>query len=239
MTPAGDQPILIVQGGAKDGEMVPVEKDTAVMGRLPESDVFVDEPVVSRKHAEILRTDEGYFLHDLKSTNGTFVNSDRMDSEAQQLLRDGDEIRLGKGEISFVFRHFAASTLKMTIMEPAIGETGVAAVAEPEAQDMDLYEGSVRLKVEAEGDVQQVVHFVQEIRNRSQLRLLRLVSNTQKDLDILLGLREPTRLKDLLGEIEGVTEITPVGDEPDQSDTQEGEEGQKSRERLIHIQLGT
>ena len=236
MTSGGDQPILLVHGGAKDGESVTVGKDTDVMGRLPENDVFVDEPVVSRKHAEIVRSDDGYFLRDLKSTNGTFVNSDRLQAEGDQLLRDGDEIRLGNGEISFTFRHFAASTLKMTIMEGAASDVPIVPAA-PAPVDLDLYEGSVRLKVEAEGDVQQVVQFVQELRNKSQLRVLRLVSNTQKDLDILLGLREPTKLKDVLGEIVGVTEATPIGEENRQEAT-DGSGAEDKEERALFIRLG-
>ena len=238
MNPGSDQPILVVHGGAKDGETVTVEKDTVVMGRLPDSDVFVDEPAVSRKHAEIVRSEEGYLLRDLKSTNGTFVNSGRLEAAGEQLLRDGDEIRLGNGDISFTFRHFAASTLKMTIMEGAVDLPGVgSALSEPDAVDRDIYEGSVRLKVEAEGDVQQVVSFVQELRNKSQLRVLRLVSNTQKDLDILLGLREPTRLKDVLGEIAAVTQTTPMGEDNDQTVSEDGADPKKA-ERGLRVRLG-
>jgi len=100
--------------------------------------------------------------------------------------------------------------------------------APPEAVDEDLYEGTVRVKVEAEGDIQHVVHFVQELRQKSQLRLLRLVSNSQKNVDILLGLREPVKLKDLLFEIEGVAEVTPVENENEASNQPAGGDGDEA-----------
>ena len=81
------------------------------MGRLRDNDVAIDEPVVSRRHAEIVGNDAGFYLRDLGSTNGTFVNKNNIGTE-EFLLGDGDEVNLGNGDVSLVFRHFAAATLK-------------------------------------------------------------------------------------------------------------------------------
>ena len=200
--------MLIIGGGPEDGSTIVLEKPTISMGGLPKNDIVVNEPGVSREHAEIVHTDDGYCVRD-HSTNGTFVNGDDIRPE-DLLLRDGDEIRLATAEVSFTFRDFAASTLQMTVTQPSI--MAVPTEAPEEEEDTELYEGSVRLKVVAEGDIQQVVHFVQELRQQTQLRVLRLVGNSQKDLDILLGLREPLHLREVLGEMAGVSQVDQIED---------------------------
>lgn len=240
------QPILTVRGGSNDGTEIPVASRTMTMGRLPESDVFVNEPGVSRRHAEIVSKEGGYYLRDVGSTNGTFVKSQNIGTE-DHLLIDGDEITLASSETIIVFRHFSAGTLKMTVMQAPPFEEDMSATVEssadgdgeatPEPVDEDLYEGTVRVKVKAEGDIQHVVHFVQELRQKSQLRLLRLVSNSQKNVDILLGLREPVKLKDLLFEIEGVAEVTPADNEAEASNQPAGGDGDESSERTVNVLL--
>jgi pSer/pThr/pTyr-binding forkhead associated (FHA) protein len=55
---------------------------------------------VSRKHAEIERSERGYRIHDVGSLNGTYVNRVRVDAVD---LRNGDEIQVGKYRFKFVF----------------------------------------------------------------------------------------------------------------------------------------
>lgn len=105
-----DQPALIVQGGPGGDETITLGR-TTTMGRQPNNVVVVAEAGVSRQHAEIVKTDEGYVLRDLNSTNGTFVNQRKIPGD--YLLRDGDRVRLGAGEKSYLFRSRA------TVAEPA------------------------------------------------------------------------------------------------------------------------
>lgn len=72
--------------------------DEVRVGRHPESDIFLDDVTVSRTHAGFMRRDMTYEVIDAKSLNGTYVNSDRVDSVH---LNNGDEVRLGK--FCFVF----------------------------------------------------------------------------------------------------------------------------------------
>ena len=232
----GDEPFLVIKGGPDDGVTIPVKESTLKMGRLRDNDVAIDEPVVSRRHAEIVGTATGFYLRDLGSTNGTFVNEQKIGTTEEHLLGDGDKINLGNGEVSLVFRHFAAATLRMTMVQPASGVMDVGAgqllneVGESEesidASDEEIYEGTVKLKVESDGDIQLVVNFVQELRQQTQLRVLRLVSHSQTDMEISLGVREPMRLRQLLGEIQGVSEVSPA----------EGQEIQVD-ERLLNVRL--
>ena len=76
--------------------------DVVTAGRHQESDIFLDDISVSRKHANFTRTDEGTMLKDLGSLNGTYVNRALVD---EGLLRNGDEVQIGK----FRLVYFASS----------------------------------------------------------------------------------------------------------------------------------
>jgi pSer/pThr/pTyr-binding forkhead associated (FHA) protein len=70
-----------------------------VIGRHPDSDIFLDDVTVSRKHAEIRRGDDGFGLHDVGSLNGTYVNRERVEEAP---LASGDEIQVGKFKLVFL-----------------------------------------------------------------------------------------------------------------------------------------
>ena len=74
--------------------------ETVTVGRSPESDIFLDDVTVSRKHAQIIRGERGYRIRDIGSLNGTYVNRVRVDAVD---LRNGDEIQVGKYRFKFVF----------------------------------------------------------------------------------------------------------------------------------------
>jgi hypothetical protein len=77
-----------------------------------------------------------------------------------------------------------------------------------EADPNAVFEGTVRLNIEAKGCIKEIVHFVRELRQKPELRLLRLVGNNKDGVDIWLGLREPLRLKSILPKIDGVSIVT-------------------------------
>jgi pSer/pThr/pTyr-binding forkhead associated (FHA) protein len=74
--------------------------DVVSVGRGQESSIFLDDVTVSRKHAEIVRGNDGYRIRDVGSLNGTYVNRVRVDAVD---LRNGDEIQVGKYRFRFVF----------------------------------------------------------------------------------------------------------------------------------------
>ena len=81
-----------------DGRDVPLDRDVVVIGRSSDCDVVVDDPNVSRRHAEVRRIGDGYSLVDLGSTNGTEVNGQRIQETA---LMNGDVIGVGTTRITF------------------------------------------------------------------------------------------------------------------------------------------
>ncbi len=85
--------LLIVQRGANAGSRFLLNTDLVTAGRHQDSDIFLDDISVSRRHASFSRTEEGTVVKDLGSLNGTYVNRDLVDSH---VLRHGDEVQIGK-----------------------------------------------------------------------------------------------------------------------------------------------
>jgi pSer/pThr/pTyr-binding forkhead associated (FHA) protein len=91
--------LVIRAGGGRAGESFTLEGDRTSIGRTPEAGVFLDDVTVSRNHALVVRRDDGVYLDDLGSLNGTYVNRRRIES---QELEDGDEIQIGKYKLSYL-----------------------------------------------------------------------------------------------------------------------------------------
>ena len=92
--------ILWVKRGPNAGSKYALDKDTVLAGRHPDSDIFLDDITVSRRHAEFTRTAGGYVVRDVGSLNGTYLNRDRIDEEAP--LANGDEVQIGKFKLVFL-----------------------------------------------------------------------------------------------------------------------------------------
>jgi FHA domain-containing protein len=81
-----------------EGREVPITGDRVVLGRSRECDIRLDDANVSRRHAEVRQEDDGFWVVDLGSTNGTEVNGKRID---RVRLSDGDRITLGSTDVGF------------------------------------------------------------------------------------------------------------------------------------------
>jgi hypothetical protein len=90
----GERGSLVLPGGRS----VPLTQPEITIGRLPECDVVVDDPGASRQHARIRRTDHGFVLVDLGSTNGTLVNDGPIQ---EHVLENGDRITIGETVLEF------------------------------------------------------------------------------------------------------------------------------------------
>ena len=92
--------LLVVHRGPSEGSefLLPADADVVGVGRSPESEVFLDDVTVSRRHAEFRRGADGWSVRDVGSLNGTYVNRVRVDD---QRLNGGDEVQIGK--FRFVF----------------------------------------------------------------------------------------------------------------------------------------
>ncbi len=85
---------LTVRQGPVPGKIVELAKDIIVMGRDVNNDIVVNDAEVSRTHTRLTAQSEGYIVEDLASTNGTFLNGQRL--TGPKLMRHGDMLGLGE-----------------------------------------------------------------------------------------------------------------------------------------------
>lgn len=93
------EPVLVVQKGPEVGERFSLDPGSYSVGRDPQSDIFLNDVTVSRRHAEIAVGETGVSLSDVGSLNGTYVNSVRVD---QARLQHGDVVQVGRFEMIFL-----------------------------------------------------------------------------------------------------------------------------------------
>ncbi len=84
---------LIVLAGAKEGTQIPLKKDKFIIGRATECTLRAGSSAISRRHCAIVRKDSDWYVRDLGSRNGTFLNDGVV--ETPTALKVGDEIRVG------------------------------------------------------------------------------------------------------------------------------------------------
>src|SRR5919204_6264171 len=93
--------IVIRAGGGRVGESFALDSERMTIGRRPDSDIFLDDVTVSRDHALLIRRGDQWYLDDLGSLNGTYVNRTRIESQS---LQEGDEVQIGKYKLTFHVR---------------------------------------------------------------------------------------------------------------------------------------
>ena len=92
--------VLVVTRGSNMGARYLLGEDVTRAGRHPESDIFLDDITVSRRHVEITHVDGGTFtIRDVGSLNGTYVNRERID---EATLKPGDEVQIGKFKLVYL-----------------------------------------------------------------------------------------------------------------------------------------
>ncbi|MGW1270562.1 FHA domain-containing protein [Streptomyces sp. NPDC002491] len=91
--------LLVVRRGPNSGSRFLLDGDLTTAGRHPQSDIFLDDVTVSRRHVEFRRNPDGTFkVADVGSLNGTYVNRERIDEVP---LSNGDEVQIGKYRLVF------------------------------------------------------------------------------------------------------------------------------------------
>ncbi|MDP9497659.1 MAG: zinc-ribbon and FHA domain-containing protein [Actinomycetota bacterium] len=96
--PAGTA-LLVVKRGPNAGSRFLLDADVTTAGRHPESDIFLDDVTVSRRHAEFVRQGGQFLVRDVGSLNGTYLDRERIDSA---VLAGGDEVQIGKYRLVFL-----------------------------------------------------------------------------------------------------------------------------------------
>ncbi len=91
--------LLVVRRGPNEGSRFLLDSELTEVGRRPDSDIFLDDVTVSRRHAEFYRQGGKFAVRDVGSLNGTYVNRARIEEVA---LNGGDEVQIGKFRMVFL-----------------------------------------------------------------------------------------------------------------------------------------
>lgn len=95
---AENSAMLVSLIGPSKGARYLLEPEVTQIGRATTNEIFLDDVTVSRKHAQVLKREKHYFLQDLGSLNGTYLNGELV---SEKPLNDGDELQIGKYRMHF------------------------------------------------------------------------------------------------------------------------------------------
>jgi pSer/pThr/pTyr-binding forkhead associated (FHA) protein len=147
------QAMLLIQGGPQSGQVVALGGLAVTIGRRSDNDVIVDDSSVSRRHTLIMQTAGTFVVRDLNSTNGTFVNRERL-GDGDHTLKSGDLVRVGGSEITLLFKQDAPMTVRLSVPEAPAAEPGDKAKPDSvtgKAREMMVFlEGRRRVAVSRE-----------------------------------------------------------------------------------------
>jgi serine phosphatase RsbU (regulator of sigma subunit) len=115
---------LIIRKGANLGQRLPLAKDTIILGRSPDCDIPIPSPSISRQHARLLFVQDRWYIEDMLSRNGTFVNGQAIATRTE--LKKNDRIRICDFEAIF----------NDSISAPSLPPNMATAVAEAEAEEV-------------------------------------------------------------------------------------------------------
>jgi hypothetical protein len=110
---------LVVRKGPRPGQVFPLTLENVTVGRDPLADIVLNDPEVSRHHAQFIQTQEGYQLKDLGSTNGSFVDGKRIGGEPVT-LSPGQIVMFGSN-VTLIYQATSAADPLATMVAPAAG----------------------------------------------------------------------------------------------------------------------
>ncbi len=119
---------LIVRAGPVPGKIYPIMKQEVVIGRDSSTDVLINDAEISRHHAVIKASPEGYIIEDLGSTNGTIINGQRI--IGPHILHEGEMINLGE-HIALIFEAQEAFDPDATLASSKNSYASAYQVSEP------------------------------------------------------------------------------------------------------------
>jgi len=143
------------------------EDETVTIGREDYNAFPLKERGVSRLHAKIERTAEGYTISDMGSTNGTFVNGERIE---RRLLRDGDVIRIGRARLTF---HLDSPETEQAALPTAEREPEEEEFEEEEFEEVEPEDEDIPTEVEPEEETDEFIIFRFDLEQAERRRRVR------------------------------------------------------------------
>ena len=130
---------LVVEKGLPDAGPIPMGQGVSVFGKSPTVDVNVDSPFISRRHFQIRCQDDVFFITDLDSTNGTFLNGERLTSQQERRLRDRDLIGMAGDQVVFRFLDpVKTMTIDSSSLIPAAPRANTELVVDSGSRDVTV-----------------------------------------------------------------------------------------------------
>ncbi len=126
---------FVIRKGPQVGQVFRLDANALIIGRDPMSDIVINDPEISRQHARLSKRDNSYEIEDLGSTNGTFVNGQRLGSEPYR-LEPGQTVNMGSG-VRLIYEAVGTTGADVdTLMETA-AEWSPMPPAAPDLLDTD------------------------------------------------------------------------------------------------------
>lgn len=143
---------LIIRRGPQPNQVYELTRDTLTIGRDITNDITINDPEVSRHHSRMIRTGTGYTIEDLRSTNGTFVNRQRI--VGPYALSNGDLIGMGE-TVTLAYEAIGVPASAATVIgagaapaaAPRPAPQAYAPVVAPVAEEVERREGGSRTVV--------------------------------------------------------------------------------------------
>ena len=155
--------VLQIVNPTGPSDQYPLQGDRAIMGRHPDCDLVLESASVSRQHAQILRENNQYYVEDLHSRNGTFVNGQLI--SGRKLLQDGDRLKIC--DLSFTFytdqpsdRMPMGDNSALALMDD---ESASAASSIMSKLDVTSSNSGVRLTVNPEAKLRAMIEIAQNL----------------------------------------------------------------------------
>ena len=128
---------LVVRKGPVVGEIIPLDLPIVTVGRDPVSDAVINDPEISRQHTRFIRSPSGFTVQDLGSTNGTFVNGDRIGGEPVELI-SGQTISMGSG-VTLLYEVILPETADLEQADDDVDEFSLYTEDEVEQDPADAF----------------------------------------------------------------------------------------------------
>jgi len=159
--------VLRVLKGQNPGQLLPLEGDSIVLGRHPECDVVLEIGAVSRQHARLIRAGDDFYVEDLNSRNGTFLNDEMV--AGRQRLRENDRLRIC--DMEFVFHAGGADSAVPVAGKDETIDGAVLIDDEPQASGSTVMSkvnvgsgaSALRLTVNAEAKLKAILEIGQNL----------------------------------------------------------------------------
>ena len=127
--------LYIKDGNSGKSFEYPLKKTSVVIGKREGNDLILDRTNISREHCQIIQVNGGFFVRDLQSRNGTFVNGDKINGDT--ILEHGSTIQLGDFLLRFLDTSSAPPGTSPNIPLPAKQETAVTKKEETTPQRIE------------------------------------------------------------------------------------------------------